>query len=766
MSGIDAADVRQGETMTISRALLLATAAALTTATPALAAPDAAADTRNAISPEDAAPGTGEDIIVTAQKRRQTLIDVPQSVTVVSGDTLQRQVATNFQDYLKLIPGLQLSQDTPGAGRLILRGLNTGGVASTVAVYADETPFGSSTGLANGGILAGDFDTFDVARIEVLRGPQGTLYGANSLGGVIKFVTNAPNVDKFALRARGGVETTQGGEISYYGNALVNIPLSDKLAVRASGTYRKNGGWIDSIGNGGSRIRDNFNDSRVYGGRASLLYTPTPTISLRLSALFQNIDVNGSSVEESNPTNLATLYGRPTQSIFVSPFRDVRYRVYDGTATIGLGQFATLTSATSYSTQKQPSRTDETFFLSGLINSIFKTPNELYLVQNTDTKRFTQEVRIASAHTTLLDVVVGGYYNHENALVYQLYVPVVPGSLTPITTLPLLAKVNLSSRYDELAGFGNATVHLGQHFDLDLGGRYSHNTQAVTQVLDGALVGGPSTLNQPSSEGVFTYSVAPKIKFSDHATLYGRVAKGFRPGGPNALGPGAPAAARSYLSDSVVSYEVGFKGETADRRASIDIDYFHIDWSRIQLLTTIQTAGGPFRFNGNGGSAKVDGVEFTGTVRPAPGFDVSLNGALTNARLTSDAPAAGGISGDKLPFVPRYSISLNSEYQQSLANGVQGFVGASLRYLSKQAGPFDTQYIATYHGRSVVPSYAVVDLHAGVEFGRYTIEAYARNLNNADGKTSVSPLGVYPNGALATGMIRPRTAGLSVTAGF
>ncbi len=745
--------------MTIRATLLASALAALNVVVPtvAIAAP--------ADAPVASPNGIGEDIVVTAQKREQSLIDVPQSISVVSGATLERQVATTFEDYLKLVPGLQLSQDTPGQTRLILRGLNTGGVASTVAVYKDETPFGSSTGLANGAILAGDFDTFDVARIEVLRGPQGTLYGASSLGGVVKFVTNTPDTTRLAVRVRGGVETTDGGDVSYYGNALINVPLSNTLAFRASGTYRNNGGWIDSIGTGGSQVRNNINDSRIYGGRASLLFTPTPDISLRLSALFQNFDVNASSVEESDPRSLATLYGRPTQSIFVSPFRDIRYRLYDATATIGLG-FATVTSVTSYSTQKQPSRTDETNFLSPLLTSIFGIPNQLYLGQDTNVKRFTQEVRLAGKIGSALDWVVGGYYDHENALLHQQYFPVVPGTLTPITTFPLLAIAEISSRYDEIAGFADASVHFGDHFDLDFGGRYSHNKQAATQALQGALVGGASTFTQPSSEGVFTYSVAPKIKFSDNATLYGRVAKGFRPGGPNALAPGAPAAARSYNSDSVVNYEIGFKAQTADKVASIDIDVFHIDWSRIQLLTTIQTANGPFSFNGNGGSAKSDGVEFTGTVRPTPGWEVSLNGALTNARLTADAPAASGLNGDKLPFVPRYSVALNSNYQWTMGEGAKPFLGASLRYLSEQAGPFDAQYRATFGQRSVVPSYAVVDLEGGVEFGRYTVEVYARNLNNADGKTSVTALGGFPNGAVATGMIRPRTVGVSVTAGF
>jgi iron complex outermembrane receptor protein len=143
------------------------------------------------------------ELIVTAQKREQALIDVPQSVSVVNGATLEKQQAVTFQDFAKLVPGLQLEQSNPGEGRLVLRGVNTGGVASTVSTYIDETPFGSSSGQNNGAILAGEFDTFDVERIEVLRGPQGTLYGASSLGGVVKFVTNRPDPGTFEGRVRG-----------------------------------------------------------------------------------------------------------------------------------------------------------------------------------------------------------------------------------------------------------------------------------------------------------------------------------------------------------------------------------------------------------------------------------------------------------------------------------------------------------------------------------------------------------------------------------
>src|SRR5215213_5796201 len=191
-----------------------------------------------------------ETIYVTAQRREQTLFEVPQAVSVVGGETLEQQQARSFLEYAPLVPGFNVTQENPGESRLILRGINTGSVGSTVATYVDDTPFGASGSLSNGAILAGDFDTFDVARIEVLRGPQGTLYGSNSLGGVLKFITALPSTEGFEARAQVGIEDTRFGEMGYIGNAMVNVPLGDTLAFRASGFYRNNGGYIDAPARG------------------------------------------------------------------------------------------------------------------------------------------------------------------------------------------------------------------------------------------------------------------------------------------------------------------------------------------------------------------------------------------------------------------------------------------------------------------------------------------------------------------------------------
>lgn len=716
----------------------------------------------------DEAPTDVEAVVVTAQKREQALVEVPQSISVVSGSTLERQQAVTFSDYVKLVPGLQVVQSTPGNARLIIRGINTGGIASTVGVYMDETPFGSSSGLVNGAVLAGDFDTFDVARVEVLRGPQGTFYGASSLGGVLKFVTNEPEFDRHVVRARANVETVKGGGESYGAAGVVNIPLGETLAFRATGTYRESAGFIDSIGTGGSDIAKDIDDSRSYGGRASLLFRPSDRLSLRLTALAQNIEADSASTVEADPTTLEPLYGRLSLSQFVPTFSDLRYRVYNATGEADLG-FATLTSSTSYSTQKQKLRDDYTFNLSGLIEAVFGVPNEFLLNQNTNNEKFTQEVRLSSKEGGRLEWLAGLYYNNEDGLIRQRLVAVQPGTLTEIGGLPVLGTTLLPSKYEEIAGFANVTLHLTDRFDLDLGGRYSRNEQSAEQTSDGALAGGPQSFSQDSSEEVFTYSIAPRFELTETASVYARVAKGFRPGGPNVVPPSAPPEVpRSYDSDSALSYEVGFKAETADRRGSIDVALFHIDWKDIQLLAAVNGFG----VNINGGKAKSEGVEFNAAYQPKDGLFLSLNGAYTNAKLNDDAgPLVGGMAGDRLPFTPKLTLGFNADYRWQVSDTMEAFVGGSVRHVSSQSAAFDADFRTANGRQREAEDYQVVDLRAGVDLGRFVIEAYAKNLGDSYGVVSTSAVtangfDIYPNGAIAAGVIRPRSIGVAVTAEF
>jgi outer membrane receptor protein involved in Fe transport len=743
-----------------------------------------------------AAEGTDQnEIIVTAQRRAQTLIEVPQSVSVVGGETLERQQATSFLDYAPLVPSLNITQENPGESRVILRGVNTGSVGSTVSIYVDETPFGSSGSLSNAGLLAGDFDTFDVERIEVLRGPQGTLYGSNALGGTLKFVTAAPRIGRFEARGQAGVEFVEGGGTGWSANGLVNVPLGDTLALRASGFYRRNTGYIDAIGRSGEEI----NESDSYGGRVQLLFQPSDTVSVRLMALAQNIRANSPASYEVDPLTFETVnsitgeVGGPQTRFELYPERnDVDYRLYSGVLNWDLG-FATLTSATSYSTLDQRQYSDiSNSSVRALANALYAptAPGTVGLLFQNDisTDKFVQEVRLASPDNDTIEWLIGGYYTRENALLFQRYQPftIATQQFIPTTIdlgggpIPEFVIVTLDSNYEEIAGFASATWHISPRFDITAGGRYSHNSQDSFQTL--VQLGQGDPIAGDSSEGVFTWSVAPRFEINDRLSVYARVAKGYRPGGPNAVPPNAPAGfPAAFRADTLVSYEAGIRGESRDRTFSFDASIYRIDWDDIIINTVVFADDGtPFGANGNGRRARVTGAELTATMRPVRGLNVILNIAYNDAKLRDDTTPddntlnlTGGLAGDQLPYSPTWTGTLSADYNWLLAPGVDAFIGANVRIMDDQAAGFAPEYRATFGRRLYLDGYNTVDLRAGANFGVFSVTAFVRNLTNTRGFVSGGFPRAIPadiggqNADLATvTSIRPRTIGLTLGFGF
>ncbi|HZD53587.1 MAG TPA: TonB-dependent receptor, partial [Woeseiaceae bacterium] len=506
-----------------------------------------------------------EVIVVTAQKRTQTLAEVPMSVTVLPGDMLERQQADNFRDLVAMIPGFSINTSTRGVTRITLRGINTGGVATTVGVYLDDVPFGSSSGLANAAILSGDFDTFDLTRIEVLRGPQGTLYGASSLGGVMKYVTNPPDTQAFEVRGRASLESVDGGDTGYALNGLVNVPVNDSFALRGSAYYRFDDGFIDSIGNNpipsltdpavnvvsGTRIEENINSLDSFGGRVSALFAPSDTFSLNLTALAQNIESDSSDVVDADPATLDPLNSRPVRSRYQRDFTDIEYRIYSATLDWNFGR-ASLQSVTGYSTFEDDSQLDvaANTALTGAplasVTTLFfgdAAARPLSAIQNqiTSTDKLTQELRLVSEENDSFEWLIGLYYTDEDSGIDpQRILAVEAGTETLASDIPALVEASLVSNYEETAVFANATWHVTPRFELSFGARQSDNDQDASQVLEGALLGGSVAFEDASSsESPFTYSVSPRFEISDDVSLYARVATGYRPGGPNVIPVGA-----------------------------------------------------------------------------------------------------------------------------------------------------------------------------------------------------------------------------------
>jgi iron complex outermembrane recepter protein len=743
-------------------------------------------------APADASPkppAFREEVVVTAQKREEAVAEIPASVTVVGGQLLEQQRADNFQDLVPLVPGLSVTSARPGVTRVTLRGINTGGVASTVGIYFDDVPFGSSSGLANAAIVSGDFDTFDMARVEVLRGPQGTLYGASSVGGVLKYVPNLPSTERFEARFLGSAETVAKGDPGYSLTGLVNVPLGDKAAVRANGFYRFDSGFIDSIGNnpirsltnpainvvGGTVVADGLNSLDRFGGRIAALFTPTGKLSVKLAAQVQNIESDGSSIVDGDPESLEPLNSTPVQSRYQSEFNETKYRVFSGTLAWNFGP-GSLQSITSYGTFESDFQTDLAIAtnltggppLAALVTTLFGNPAtrplSSVLPQTTSTDKFTQELRLVSPRSESFEWLAGVYYTDEDSAIQQKILAVEAGTDDVAAGVPELADLSLDSRYEEFAGFANLTWHVTPRLDLAVGGRASHNTQAASQLSDGPLVGGLTRFDGvESSESPFTFSFAPRFELGSTSSVYARIATGFRPGGPNVLPPAAPPEVpRQYDSDRLTSYELGLKagGGPADKFV-LDVSGYYLDWENIQLLAVVNNFG----INGNGGTAVSKGFELAASVFPASGLALSMNAAYTDAKLTQDTdPVVGGQDGDPLPYVPEWSLGLSADYEWTVKGTSRGYVGGSLGYIGDRTVQFDNR--AADGSIRQAEGYVTLDLRAGVYLGRWSFGLYGKNLTDQRGITSIGEAGPLPNGALALGLIRPRTIGVSVATRF
>ena len=696
------------------------------------------------------AQGNPTEIVITAQKRTERVLDVPQSVSVISGDSLDQAHAQRLSDFLTRIPSANVVESQPGESRIVLRGINAGGVGATVATYIDETPFGSATSLANGAVLAPDIDPFDLARVEVLRGPQGTLYGANSLGGLVKFVTVAPDTHMFGAAAEAGVEGVSQGDTGWWARAAGNVPLSDSAAFRVSGFYRRDPGFIDDPNHG-----KDVNDGKTYGGRFSFLLKPTQRLRIRASALLENIRSNGTSIEDVDPVTLEPTIGDLKHLRVIPEPNDINYRIYNATLDYDFGP-VDLVSATSYGTLDQKQVEDASAVYGGLLSFFFGTPLGAGVDQGMKQRRFTEEIRLASTHNDVLQWTIGGFYTHErNRLSQNLYgVDGITGAR--VSTLDGLVIVDLPSRYTEYAGFANLTWHISPQFDLTGGGRWSHNKQSEAQSTSGLLGGGPvpATFSGRSSDSVVTYSVAPTFKPNANTRIYARIAKGYRPGGPNAVSPLAPdGVPRQFGPDTTINYEIGVKTQSSDHLVSAEFTAFLIDWKKIQLLAQVQGFG----VNVNGGSARSKGVEFTAGLNPTHGLSLYANGSYVDSYLTADTPAVvGGLRGDPLPYNPKWQFTVGAEYDHPLGGTLTGHAGISWHHTGVRYSDFDAAA-----GQKRLGAFNQLDAHAGIDFDRFRLDAFAHNLTNDRGIVNIGFFGSV-NGGLAAAVIQPRTFGLSL----
>lgn len=693
-----------------------------------------------------------EQVIVTANKRAERLQDVPASVTAVTGDMLTSIGAARLEDYVAKVPGLVLSNVSfaNGSNQLTIRGITTGfGGNPTVGIYIDDSPFGGSTGF--GAYQIPDLDPSDLTRVEVLRGPQGTLYGAGSMGGLLKYVTTPPDAGHLSGRVEVNGSLVDGGGSGYGVRGMVNIPLTSTFALRMSGYNREDPGFIDAAG---SDTKNNINSARFYGGRVAAAWQVSDHWTARVSAMTQRQKSDGGAVVDHNTLTFRPINGDLQQVRAPGTgYNEMQMGNYDLQIT-GEFSWAMLSSASSYNKQNIDINLDASARYAPFIFANFGIANGgAAIVSDLELKKFTQEIRLSSPTSSgTWSWLLGMFYTEEDQDVHQ-YIDTFDGltGSAYLTPLPSFLIADVPAEFKEIAGFGNLTYRFNDILDITLGLRYSHNKQTQFQTLSGLLTG-DVRISGESGDGSLTYLVTPRFHLSDDTMAYLRVASGYRPGGPNyAVVAGVPP---SYGPDKVINYEVGLKGEFLERRVSLDFAVFYIDWKDIQLSQQPQG----FNYFGNGGAAVSKGIEMAATWRPIAELAISGNASHTVAELSADLPP-GSVSakdGDVLPTTPKWSGQLSAEYEFPIAGEWRGFAGASYRYVGDSAGYFSAPTLPRYQ----LPSYDVVDFRIGTRGDRVSVTFYAKNLGDSRGEGAA-----YLSGPMTrVSIIQPRTYGVSISA--
>jgi iron complex outermembrane recepter protein len=701
--------------------------------------------------------GTLQEVVVTAQKRQERLQDVPVPVTSISGDSLVDSNQTSLDDYYDLIPGLSAT-NSGNSSQLTIRGLTTGaGTNPTVGITIDDVPFGSSSALGYGQVAA-DLDPSDLARVEVLRGPQGTLYGASSLGGLVKYVTIDPSTAGFSGRVQGGADGVYGGnQAGYNFRGSVNVPLGDTLAVRASAFDRRDPGYIDNVETG---LRD-VNSTQAEGGRVAVLWRPSEDFSVKLSGLYQDSVLNGA--DSSGPQlGLGEL-----QQNMLAGTGGYKSRIEAYNATLsGSAMGINVTSITGYSRNAFTSVGDFTPFFGPLTQSGIPGTNftgfgvpGTSLVTSIEGTKLTEELRLNSSIGARVDWLAGAFFNRETSPEAQnIFANAADGSQVGTWLLSYDP-----STLTEYAGFADITVHVTDQFNIQVGGRESENRQSYSENFTGPyaqyLLGmSPFIYPEEHSRGnSFTYLVTPQYKFSPDLMVYARLASGYRPGGPNvnAASFGLPPA---YQPDKTENYELGVKGDTLEHRLTFDASLYYISWKNIQL--SLVDPNSDESYNANGGDAKSEGVELASELKPLQGLTLSAWVTWNEAVLTQDLPTSSsvyGLSGDRLPYGSRISASFSFNEEFHLTDRVIGFVGGDESYVGQREGDFQGP---PPQQRTFFPGYAKTNLRGGVKYDTWMFNLFINNATDRRGISYQSPVPPEPV------YIRPRTAGFLISKTF
>jgi len=705
-----------------------------------------------------------EEIVVTATRHETALQDTSMSVAALSGADLAAMGARELADFFDGVAGLAYTEDGFNGYRIAIRGVATGTfleTSPTSALYVDETPMmmlasGAGSNPQYGGPRP---QMVDIARVEVLRGPQGTLFGASSLGGAVRVVSNPPEVARYYGAAEATYSATAHGDSSYAFSGVVNLPIADGAALRLVGFRRRDGGYLDDV----VRAAEDVNDAEISGLRAALFWRAAPNLQLTLRVHDQNRDTGG-----FNSADVGV--GDYEQSRYVREYDDERWQL------------------ASFAAEYQLPKAQLFFFLSHLdreprfgrdVTGFFSRGLGFFQVSAQDIRDsmhdVVHEVRVTSNTDGKLSWIGGLFYQDQDRLM-RLDTPAdgfdsaTGGAAAAFGYPDNLFHALYGGALRQQAAYGEVAYRLSPAWEVTAGGRRFQFDHAIDTSVDGLFAGGPDSVRRSSQEHGFTPKVGVSYRPSSRVLVFVNAAEGYRPGGTNSyfdrevancastltdLGIAVPPS-RGYESDSLRNVELGAKTSWLDGRVTANSTLYRIRWKEMQTLRNINCVIDSINIIENVHEATSDGVELDVAWKPSTLLEVTAGVAYINARLTADAPEISGEAGEGIPTVPEWTASVAASTEFRLSDRVRGFARADLRYFDGSWSDFDLML------RRWIPSRQLLDMRLGAHVQRWELELFADNVRDERGVL------MHANNVLGEWqtLMQPRTVGLRARATF
>ncbi|MGH8138448.1 MAG: TonB-dependent receptor [Steroidobacteraceae bacterium] len=706
-----------------------------------------------------------DEVVVTATKRNEDVQNVGVSMTVLGSAQLESKGVEQFMDYGTSIPNLSFgigAADGSLAGRgIALRGIQG---ANTTGFYIDDVPVLETL----------DPHIVDIARIEVLRGPQGTLYGAESMGGTVRIITEQPNATATTGQLHVAGSGTEHGSLNELVEGVANMPLvADTVAVRASAFYQNDEGFFDKeLGPESAPPTssiDHVGGTKYWGGQIALLFQPVSGLSITPRVMYQQTEQDGAPYAALHADNLVQ--------------REV-FNIHEGgtdkwwLASLTLNYtvpFGTFVSSSALFDRKTFETEDDTDVLQLDLGLAGPLPSPI--TRKLALRRFAQEVRFASSLSGPFQYILGGFYSDSTRPRDYEWTGQGMGAVVGYPNDLALAFVD-SRGAKEYALFGDASYDIVQNLKATVGLRWFRDTATFTQFTDGLFFGGvPTTYNaSPTSESGFTPKYMLEYKVTPDVLTYVSAAKGFREGGNNiALPPGPPpggcdqdlknagltaAGVAAFKSDKLWDYEVGAKSNFFDRRVTLDAAAFLIDWDQIQQLVSLPLCG--YGLTGNSGKARSTGFEFQSNARLLPQLTWGLGFGYDNAHITEQGPGTPQTVGSPIYQVPRITISTNLEYEQHLTAQWLGFARFDWSHIGESFSANNTQVNPLRRG-----AYNLANIRFGARNDRWEVAAFIKNLTDIRANLGDAILiGAQIPGEPRFVISRPLTAGLEARLRF